>query len=420
MQGSSTDVSDNQDNTAVIYKAEPTGDALMTKMAAKVKPTPGTVLPEQMPDKKVQLPEDFLKPIIQHMIPMGSTQVQDLTVTATVTDDQNVSGATLFYKKKEDETYKSIPMTPGKDGQFTVGIPKEAMEGTTKIQYYMEATDGVNVGSTMDTEGKLYEIQVFNSDKPIESSLLLTEIVPANVGTEKYEYVEVYNHTNKDINLEDYKLLYENRGGASSLIDIPTDFILQAQETAVIWLQSYDSKNEGIAQFNAHYGTNLDDSKVLPVYWKGVGLPDKDEGRILIAADAAYPVSHADKEIISQAWFSVTQDDAIDGKSVVYEYSKDGSNRMFLRGSGQQPTPGVLVNAQVPDVPMEVAADEVSPVLSHQPSTTTQEMKDFTLETNVNDNQSIKQVNLYFKRNGANDYTRVNMLRSEDGKAKYF
>jgi len=416
LQGSSTDKSDDLNGTSVIYKAEPTGDALMTKIASKVSPTPGTVVPEQMPDKKMELPEDFLKPIIQHMIPMGSTKVQDLPITVQVADDQKVTGATLFYKKKEDETFKSIPMNSGKEGQFTAVIPKDAMEGTTKLQYYIEATDGVNVGSTLDTEGKLYEIQIFKSDKQIESSLLITEIVPANVGTEKYEYVEVYNNTNKEINLEDYKLLYENRGGASTLLDIPTDFILPAQETAVVWLQSYDSKNESIAQFKAHYGTKLDESRVLPVYWNGLGLPDAEEGRILIAADAAYPVSHADQEIISQAWFSVTQDDAIDGKSVVYEYPKDGSNRMFLRGSGQQPTPGVLVNAQVPDVPVEVAADEVSPVISHQPSTAAQEIKDFTLEVNVTDNQSIKQVNLYFKRNGASEYTRVNMLRSDDGK----
>lgn len=396
-------------NKGIFYKHPTPGSIQMVMDTAGIDPaTPGTVTTEQVS------PET--KPIIQHTVPMQSANPQDLALTAQVTDDQSVDGVTLFYKNNEEDTYKSIPMTFDKDDQYIAVIPKEAMEGISKLQYYIEATDGVNVVNTLDKEGKLYEIQIFNSDKPIESELMITEIVPANVGTDKYEYVEVYNNTNKDMNLEDYKLLHENRGGASTLIDIPTDFILKAKETAVIWLQSYDSKNESIAKFNAHYGTNLDEGKVLPVYWNGIGLHDSAEGRILIAADAAYPVSHAAEEIISQAWFSVTQDDAIDGKSVVYEYPKDGSNRMFLRGSGQQPTPGVLTNGQVPGAPIEVAEDEVSPVISHEPSTDAQEIMDFTLEATVTDNQAIKQVSLYFKRNDASEYTRVNMLRSDADK----
>lgn len=415
LPGSSTDQSDNKDHTSVTYKAE-SNDVLMVELGSKQTPTPGSILPAQIPSKNVELPTDFLKPIIKHMIPMGSTKPQDLTVKANVTDDHAVAGVTLFYKKKEEAQYTSIPMTAGTDGQFSAVIPEEAMVGTSKLQYFFEATDGTNINRSNETEGKLYEIQIFTSDKSIESELMITEILPANTGTEKYEYLEIYNNTNKDVNLEDYKLLYENRGGASTSIDIPTDFVLPATETAVIWLQSYDSKDESITDFNAHFGTNLEASKVLPVNWSGIGLPDAEEGRLLIAPDAAYPISHAAEGIISQAWFSVTQDDAMDGKSVVYEYAKDGNNRMFLRGSGAQPTPGTLLNAQVPETPMELTADEENPVITHEPLTGDQENVDFTLEAAVTDHHDIKQVSLYFKRKGASEYTRVNMLRSDVNK----
>ena len=102
-------------------------------------------------------------------------------------------------------------------------------------------------------------------------------------------------------------------------------------------------------------------SQVLPIDWSdGIGLNDSAEGRLLIAPDAAYPIHHEADEIMTQAWFSVKQDDAIDGKSVVYEYAKDGSNRMLWRNAGQEPTPGKLLYAQVPNVPVNVKCSILS------------------------------------------------------------
>jgi hypothetical protein len=414
----STDASDNKDHRSNTYAADPSGAPLMLKLGKLQTPTPGTVLLAQIPDKRMMLPDDFLKPVIEHMIPMGSAKPQDLTISAKVTDDQLVSGVKLFYKKLESETFTPVEMTAGNDHQYSAVIPKDAMTETAKLQYYIEATDGTNTNRSPDAEGKLHEIQIFTSDKPLLSSLLITEMVPANVGNEDYEFVEVYNNTTQAVNLEDYKLLYENRGGATTPIDIDSDFVLPAKQTAVLWLQSYSSKGKPVTDFNNHYNVNVDSSKVVPVYWNGLGMPDAEEGRILIAADAAYPLSHAADGIISQAWFSVTGDEAIDGKSVVYEYPKDGSNRMFLRGFGQSPTPGDLINAQVPNEPINVLADAIKPVIEHTPFPDYQEIADLTMEMKVTDNQSVKQVNLYFKRNGASEYKRVNMLDSGEGKYK--
>lgn len=103
-------------------------------------------------------------------------------------------------------------------------------------------------------------------------------------------------------------------------------------------------------------------------------------------------------DIVSQAWFSVSQDEAVTGRGVVFEYPLDGGNRMFRRGYDQTPTPGTLLEGQVPETPIELSADTEPPVITYIPAAGTQPVQDLTLTASVADSQKIKQVNLYYKR----------------------
>ncbi|QYR21503.1 lamin tail domain-containing protein [Paenibacillus sp. sptzw28] len=406
------DASDSQDQTGIVYKAAPDGSPAMVKLLTKQPPTPGRLLPEQIPAQAMTLPEDFLKPLISHTIPMGSTTPKDLAITASVRDDQQVAGVTLHYKNREAAEYTAIPMKVGTEGQYSAVIPGTALENMSLLQYYIEATDGTNTNRTPEEPEQNHEIQVFESIGPVNLELLITELLPDNRGGDAYEYVEVYNNTNRKINLKDYRIVYAVRSGGTTVWDIDTDSVVEPQQTVLIWVQSTASKNKPISDFNNHHNVNLDASRIVPIF--ADGMNNADEGRIMIAADAAYPVSHVG-DIVTQAWFSVSSDQASDdGKSIVYEYPKNGTNRMFQRAFGQIATPGTIINAQVPDQPVDIPEDTEKPVISHTPSSGEQPFADLKLEASITDNRKIKQVKLYYKQGGETNYRSVNMPRTSE------
>ncbi|MCA0754738.1 lamin tail domain-containing protein [Paenibacillus sp. N4] len=399
---------DDKNNTSVTYAVNESGGLTMRKLQSKTVPTPGSVLPEQIPSSVVELPDDFLKPIISHTLPIGSTTPEDLTISAEVRDDQKVEEVKLYYKKAESAEYAVLPMSKGEGDSYQAVIPAEAMQDTAKLQYYMEASDGTNVSRSPAQVP--YEILVFDSIKPIDTELLITELVPDSKGADAYEYIEVYNNTNRAVNLKDYQIIYEFRHGATTKWDIDRDLTVPSKGTAVVWVQSLISKGKPASDFIAHYGAGLAESSVVPIFSNG--MPNAEEGRIHIAADAANPVHHAG-DVISQAWFSVAADEVNDdGTSIVYEYPKDGTNRMFKRSIMQPATPGALLAGQVPAEPVKLPADKAKPNINHDVFTEPQPFGDLQLQTKAKDNQGIKQVQLHYKRDGESGYHTVNMPSS--------
>ena len=79
--------------------------------------------------------------------------------------------------------------------------------------------------------------------------LLVTEVVPdsTNVdGEDGYEFIEIYNNSNQDINFKDYKIQY--RYGTDPETDViwesvPDDF-RYSKGTVVFWMMNDKNGNE--------------------------------------------------------------------------------------------------------------------------------------------------------------------------------
>jgi len=61
-------------------------------------------------------------------------------VHATVTDDGAVAHVRLFFRAEGADSYRSIEMTPGKDGGFTGTIPAHRRSDRA-IEYFIQAED---------------------------------------------------------------------------------------------------------------------------------------------------------------------------------------------------------------------------------------------------------------------------------------
>lgn len=403
---------DNLNETSVTYMPNYEGNE-MIKSGVKVTATPGALLAGQAPAAPVELADNYLPPVIEHTRVAASTTVKDLVIPAVITEETVLTDAKLYYKTDLTADYTSVPLTLKEGTAYEATVPASALEGAQKLYYYLEASDGVFTTKKLDVNQTPFEVQIFASVSSDIPALLITELVPDAKGSDKYEYVELYNNSSQTVNLKDYQMRYEFYHGANMKWDLSTDLELPAGETAVIWLQSDLSKGEPVSSFNSHWGVDLPEDRVMPIYV--LGMNNSDEGRIIISEDSANVLDHARNAIV-QAWYNVGIDEVNDdGKSVVYEYPKDGSTKMYKRSAAMTATPGTLLEGQVPETLVTAAEDAAEPVIKHNPVTGTVPFGAQTLEATVTDDQSVKRVTLFFKRDIDSDYKQVNMKRLAAG-----
>ncbi|MFH5182042.1 lamin tail domain-containing protein [Paenibacillus sp. TAB 01] len=105
-----------------------------------------------------------------------------------------------------------------------------------------------------------------------DPELLITEVVPASSGSNQaYEYVEIYNDTSHEINLDHYRLRYYSASPYTTFANEWTllNKTIQPRSAMVLWLQKLDNLNSptgpnALADFNGNYGVQLTDRPGLP------------------------------------------------------------------------------------------------------------------------------------------------------------
>jgi hypothetical protein len=88
---------------------------------------------------------DTVAPTITHTAVTSAKAGDQITITATITDNVGVQSATLYYRKTGDASYSTVAMSASGD-TYTAVIPASAVT-TAGIQYYISATDGTNAAT---------------------------------------------------------------------------------------------------------------------------------------------------------------------------------------------------------------------------------------------------------------------------------
>jgi len=276
-------------------------------------------------------------------VPTAAYNQQDYTIDAVITSDGQAVTAAVYYAV-DAQPQAPISLDWISDSTYQAVIPADRLDGQ-QLDYYIEVNelDGAPTSAQSETfHTELQQISEGIEEKLSSPKLLITELVPDtdNVsGSDAYEYVEVYNNTDKTIQFgQDYYFYYNNKDKwtSDSSISIP------ARSPIVFWImngvnETIDEK-DFILNFNAAAdlveGVNL-----FRIYGNG-GMANTASRNIQIR-------SVADNSVISSA--SYDKEHVSVNKGIVYQLPDTNSMDMVLLPSAGKnlATPGIVLDEQL-------------------------------------------------------------------------
>ncbi|RFU69653.1 lamin tail domain-containing protein [Bacillus sp. V59.32b] len=418
-----------QDNTgnaisSAAYLPDDIGDGLsahfklpssghdMETFLKKSEPTVGKVDPLQL--VPTEQPADKEAPVITHEPVTAGSSANDLTVTAKVTDNNKVDSATLFYKQEEEGTYLQATMALSAEEQiYKAVIPKNELWSET-FSYYIEATDGINTSKT-ETYTAAIEQPPYDTQKV--PPLLVTEIVPdsTNVGKlDGYEFIEIYNNSDKPVNFKDYKIQYRYpaEGPEADLVwpSDKEDVVIPSKKSLVFWIINADNGSKTVADFNKHYGSQLTENENIVRIHSG-GMANGSHRGIVIATNTGKETSRAfynDQPNVN---------DSAANKGILYRFptSEGTIDSTKISSAKEQATPGKVAGIQIPKAPVDSAADSEHPTLQLiAPTQAVKEENNLKISFDAKDNQAVKTLAFYYRSNAEADYKKIYLRENYD------
>lgn len=388
---------DNDDQTkpdkGIFYRMPNAGDTAMVMMdnPGTINASPGIISPDQL----VRLDEIVTAlPIeIQHT---PSTYrlitTNDFAIDVAISNAINTVSGKVYYKFDDETAYREMAMR-GTLTQQNATIESSQLTSHNKLTYYIEVI-GDNQAPIVTP---VYDITIVDPAATSEEApiMLVTELLPNsnNVGgSDAYEFIEIYNNTDKDINFKDYKLyyVYTDSGRVADVV-WPTnqeDITIKAMDTMVFWNINSANGSLTVADFNKEFKTSLvENENIVKLY--NDGLANSSRRGIAIGTN-----THQD---ISVAYYDGSITNVVN-KGSHYQYQV-GNTEMFEFAVGTiDASPGYVLPNQVPVVPLKTIEDNEVPVFTDLTNVTeVDEITDLTIQAEVTDNESVKSVILYYK-----------------------
>ncbi|MBL5832610.1 lamin tail domain-containing protein [Heyndrickxia sporothermodurans] len=190
------------------------------------------------------------------------------------------------------------------------------------------------------------------SENVTPPKLLITEVVPDTdnyAGLDAFEFVEIYNNSNEEIDLKGYRVQSGNWN-----VTIDHSIKVAPWESIVFWTRRTEIQPLTIEAFNRNYFASYQ-SKYLEENSLQIL---NDIGGLVNSKTQTVTVSDPDGKEIVRATYS--GDDVYTNKSITFSYPQDGSIAMTKISGNQNPTPGWLITKQAPPRPI---TDKVAPFI---------------------------------------------------------
>lgn len=220
--------------------------------------------------------------------------------------------------------------------------------GTTSIdvsplelnrEYTLTVTALDQAGNESDPSRRLVTGPSENAPIP---KLLITELI-ANTdnyaGYDAFEYFELYNNSPEQIDLKGYRFASYNWDE-----EIGDSYVLEPWETVVVWTRNASIAPISLEAFNYNYFYS----------YKSKYLTEKDAivlGDIAGLVNGGNTLSVFDPDGHEVVRADYSGEDVTLKETVTFAYPKDNTRTMEKLSAGQKPTPGWLIEDQVPERP---------------------------------------------------------------------
>ncbi|QGQ98746.1 hypothetical protein EHS13_29645 [Paenibacillus psychroresistens] len=385
----------------IFYKLPTDGkNMVMLPMAGSFAATPGDVGAFQVSDIYVNE-----LPVITHTPLAVANPADNVTINAKITNAENISGmdtvtAAIYYKSSTESVFKAVYMTSLTLDSFKGQIPKASLTGA-QLQYYIEARDSANT-----VKSNVYSVAIGDGsyDYTKVPPLMVTELVPdsanvTGVSSDAYEFIEVYNNTDKIINFKNYKLIYRYMD-SNPIKDVEwstggQNILIPAQKSIVLWVINSANGALTTSDFNANYGGSglVENENLFRIFNDGManGTP-----RGIVIEDVT------GKEI-SGSYYE-NDDQTQINKGIFYRFPMDGTKNTVITSAGvNNATPGVVDASQVPVNPVTLAEP---PVITHTPVLQADTENDINIDaaiSNVGPNETVNAT-VYYKVSSQSAY----------------
>lgn len=239
--------------------------------------------------------------------------------------------------------------------------------------------------------------------------LLITELVPdsTNVGTaDGYEFIEVYNNTDKDIDFSNYKIRYRYLESDTLWAHMPDQVTIPPQGTLVFWIINSQNKKSTVADFNQNYGTNLQENKDI-VTISSDGMSNSRMRELVIVTNTGRPVV--------SAFYNDGEVQIAPDQGIFYKYPEDGSLKMQRISFKEHfATPGSLTHSVVPDQPVSINIDKGPSVTNLTTTTNVEPGDDLEIIADAHDDRMVTSLALNYRVDGQSDFQVVQLQEGKE------
>lgn len=293
-------------------------------------PTPGTLDELQVPGHYAA-PAVIEDPFLTIDAPSSFSALTDYEITMSETNLERVLSASITLMQGE-EAIRTISMRY-EDGTLKGAIPYSDVREMDTVSYVVNITDGVNTASYTASN---IPVQDDSVDASLAPALVVSEVIPdtSNMnGADAYEFIEIYNNSNLDINLKDYKLYYNypDSGSDSVWWESDEDKILRSHETLVFWIKNGGNASLTRDDFNAKWGVDLTADQLIEISCDG--MANGSARGVKIASNVG--------DVLDYVTYNM---DGVDNtntdRSIVYQNRYEDGFASVIADDAHTPTPG--------------------------------------------------------------------------------
>ena len=348
--------SGNLDKQGIQYTYPGTGRECVDKGLATA--TPGSVSPDQVPAQRVDAKDSQAQ--IENVSATGDG---DFKVTATVpyTGSSASMFVNLHYKQHYGDNVsdeKELALEPVGDGKtFIATVPANELFGES-VEWYVTAFGGSGDEQKSASETTGIKAEVPAAEKAAPFYITEVHANPQSTDGKQYSYFEVYNASDKRINLSYFKIFYyydfpDQAASASGKVWSLDDFTayLEPGKTMVYYLSNNGTT---VDDFNNFYGTNLEEGKdIVHVNYAGLHSSEARWIRFGTTEDNAFTVAGFNETAAQRSNHD---------KSLQYTYPRGTGNREQVGTGGLTSTNTALPVEVSKATPGEVADWQKSPM----------------------------------------------------------